>query len=333
MLSRAPRFQKMTTHEHEKERLLGYLLNALDDHEAAQVKRDLSRQPRLRSELAMLQRELAPLNYITDPVEPPPQLADRTCAKIWATLDHEENHEEGEVKKDILDMDSPPTTDPVLGFIHDPFKTMVSIPAVELAVPTVMKNDQTSQANKPPVGYSKSSHRIGWVISISIGIVIAFFLFPMIRYAARSTQSYVTENWRSEINRRVDQYEQIHGNKSNVPRIEEMLPFNLALSGWQELLLDSQSTSTECFRPYMILAEGEPFPSTEIIGERNSSFLTDFDDWGGSIPLDISGMTDPILLSLPEQESSVRSAFGQGILLKKGRTFFRVLPGTEPPKN
>jgi hypothetical protein len=78
--------------EHEREMLLGYLMNALEDDEIAVVEMDLLLQPRLRAELAALQKELSPLTYVYESVDAPRNLAKRTCNKIWAQFDKEEHH-------------------------------------------------------------------------------------------------------------------------------------------------------------------------------------------------------------------------------------------------
>ena len=325
----------MTTREQERERLLGYLLHALDDHEAAQVRRELSRQPRLRDELATLQQELAPLNYLADPPCPPPLLASRTCAKIWNTMDNENFFDKDidrENGKEKGKLDSPPTVDSVLGFIPDPFKTVVAMPAVDLELPRIRRDVKTTPKTPPK---SSRSHWLGLIVSASIGIVVAFFVFPMIRYAERSTRSYVTDSWMTEIHRRVDQYEQIYSGPNGVPRVEEILPVNLALYSWQELHSDAHSKS-------LLLYESKPItpkePSeasrstTEDVPGQSAILLTGFDSEDSPIPWDAGGQSGHMLLSLPGQESSVRTALGQDILIRDGRVFFRILPGSESPK-
>jgi hypothetical protein len=71
----------------EREILLGYLMNALENDEIASIERELLRQPELRTELATLQKELSPLTSLDESVEPPCRLAKRTCDRIWAQLD------------------------------------------------------------------------------------------------------------------------------------------------------------------------------------------------------------------------------------------------------
>ncbi|MDR1962630.1 MAG: hypothetical protein LBQ50_02505 [Planctomycetaceae bacterium] len=78
----------------DREMLLGYLMNALEDDEIAYVERELLRQPALRSELAALQKELSPLTYVYESVDPPYNLAQRTCHRIWEHVDRIEQNED-----------------------------------------------------------------------------------------------------------------------------------------------------------------------------------------------------------------------------------------------
>ena len=325
----------MEIQERERELLLGYLLNALDDREVAQVERELARQPHLRSELAILQRDLSPLNYMGDPVEPPPQLASRTCAKIWDTLDNDEQDcpiDSGTFLDSAFY--SPESVLPT----HFLARTSDSSDEIESVPTKIPKKIEIDNKENVP----RSSHWISLVASVSVGIIIAFFLFPMIEYTKRSTRSYVTESWMSEINRRVDQYEQIHSNQNNIPQIEEIFPFNLALSGWQELYSETlmslpflPTKPAISFKDMIVQVENTPHKkqiSNEIFRGQERYLLPDFDKENKSIPLDTNGIPNHMLLLTPGQENSVRSAFGQDILLKDGRIFFRILPNAEPPK-
>jgi len=171
----------------------------------------------------------------------------------------------------------------------------------------------------------RSSH-IGLIASMSVGILIAVFLFPVIRLAERGTRSFVKESFTGEICRRVDQYEQINANL-NAVQGDEILPINLALSGWKELRSE-------------ILAPNEGFntPTARLDNVYPTAYCSDKDIlklppplWGDSedflepIPLDMSTLSDRMLLVLLGQESTARSAFGQDILFKDGRIFFRDL--------
>ncbi|MDR3198798.1 MAG: hypothetical protein LBU34_13105, partial [Planctomycetaceae bacterium] len=71
----------------DREMLLGYLMNALEDDEIAYVERELLCQPDMRTELATLQKELSPLTYVYESVDPPHNLAQHTCRQIWKHLD------------------------------------------------------------------------------------------------------------------------------------------------------------------------------------------------------------------------------------------------------
>ena len=197
----------------------------------------------------------------------------------------------------------------------------------------------------------RRSHWIGLVASISVGMVIAGFLFPMIIIVTRSTQSHVTEHWTNEINRRVGTYEQIHASHGNAPHNAELAPHNLAANSWQELRadvftlhhessvgrIDSSSGLHTPFVAVIAPAYANPYThktSGEIILEQQSPvFLVEsFPDWDVLAPSDMNAMADSMLLVTPGQGNPARTAFGQNILLRDGRVFLRVLPGMEPPR-
>ena len=174
----------------------------------------------------------------------------------------------------------------------------------------------------------------GLIISVVVGVVVSVVLFPFIAHVMRSTQSYVAGSWESEISHRIGNYEQIHAGPVNTAQREDVLSYNLAASSWQELhflqIADAQ--------PLMPLgAEIAPVyanpyihnPLHEVMQEEQSPVLLvdDFTDWKVLVSADMIGMADIMLLIVPGQETAARSAFGQNILLKDGRVFFRVLPG------
>ena len=67
--------------------LLGYLLGALDGAEQVTIREKLADDAELRQELLELEARLAPLEIERWSVEPPPRLAERTCAFIFGTRD------------------------------------------------------------------------------------------------------------------------------------------------------------------------------------------------------------------------------------------------------
>ncbi|GHT09965.1 hypothetical protein FACS1894170_01360 [Planctomycetales bacterium] len=71
--------------------LLGYLCRALDETERCRVEREIQQHPFLNTKLATLQKKLTPLELLKSrTVLPPQQLAKRTCAKVWDTVDSTE---------------------------------------------------------------------------------------------------------------------------------------------------------------------------------------------------------------------------------------------------
>jgi len=270
-----------------------------------------------------------------DFTEPPPMLAQRTCANIWATLDMEErsymnehNHteEQGYTPNSGTFLDSSFfSPESVL-----PASFLLGSAEPEEREPEKPKTVKKSiEINAPPQKHS--TPWVGLIASVSVGIVVAFFLFPMIELVKRSTRSYVTGSWESEINRRVGQYEQIHANQGNTPQIDEVLPYNLASSSWQELRVEGFSNLLPSQQFGIgILDIGDAFAAAiePPVGNQHELYPPHPNAVDTS-ELDVHSMADSMLLVTPGQNNSVRSAFGQNILLKEGRIFFRVLPGME----
>ena len=123
----------------------------------------------------------------------------------------------------------------------------------------------------------------------------------------------------SEINRRVDQYEQIYGNPWNTSNVEEVPAHNLAWSGWQEV-------------PAEIFVSNESSviqASHEVLREQPLLRLPHFEGLDEPIPLDAEGLAEYMLFVIPGQTIPLRSAFGQYFLFQDGRVFSRELPGAE----
>jgi len=339
-LHKESHFPKMETQKREKE----YLSGNPNDREIAELDRELARTPRRGSGTAML----------NDSVEPPPMLASRTCATIWTTMDSEKQEDYTPNSGTFLDSAffSPETVLPASYLLG------TSEPE-EIKSETPRASRRVEIAEDPP---RRSSHWTGLIASVSVGMVIAFFLFPMITFVTRSTQSYMTASWENEIHRRIGNYEQIHANQGNAPQNEELLPYNLAASSWQELRVEILSPPPPRYpsRPRELYGTNQPLPSFEAavsddfslsaacpLGLHQPLFnivtsvsqeesppvflLRDFVNWDALISSDMNSMADSMLLVTPGRENTARSAFGQNILLRDGRVFFRILPGAESP--
>ena len=286
-------------------------------------------------------------------VEPPPGLAGRTCAKNWGILDAEAG--ESAVHSNTFMNSAFFSPESIL-----PPSFLLQSSESEEAKPAVAKISRFADIVDAEDEPSRTS-RIGLIASISVGIIIAFLLFPIIRFVERSTRSHIAEGMTSEISRRIGQYEQIHGSLvgSSAPPVAlpvtgEILPIDLALSGWQQLPSTLFAAS-----PSLLFQAEESIISSKKSKETfvNSSDMTVWDSWNVKHPpwvvMDTfvpfigrgiicpheelkrysnSIKSDNTLLVMPEQ-GYVRSAFGQAILFKDARVFSRVLPGGEPPKN
>ncbi len=65
-----------------REHLVGYLLGVLDDAEHVQVRERLDDDPQLRQDLERVRSGLQPLEATKVDVDPPPDLVQRTCARV-----------------------------------------------------------------------------------------------------------------------------------------------------------------------------------------------------------------------------------------------------------
>jgi len=260
--------------------------------------------------------------------DPPTALASRTCAKIWETLDNEKNNcaPNSSIFTDSAFF-SPESILPHAFWLQTSEPDSSESGEGERKIPKAIKKIESEDDEEVP---PRSSHWLGLIASISVGMVIAVFLFPMLEFAKRSTRSYVTKNWMTEINRRVDQYEQIHGNTS---RSEELQPLNLALSGWQELSSDVSAPSLlPPLAPFGNAPDGVQIVN-ETFREQQPLPWSDLSDLRGvndPTLLETPGLSEHLLLSMPRGlEGTARSAYGRDVLIKDGRVFFRVLPSHE----
>ena len=77
--------------ESRREDLLGYLIGALEEDESQKVRKELERNETAQLELASLRKGLRPLaayaNWSEQLYEPPQNLAERTCSRIWDKID------------------------------------------------------------------------------------------------------------------------------------------------------------------------------------------------------------------------------------------------------
>ena len=83
--------------DQRRERLIGYLLGALEPRESAKVDAEMRNHEDLRRDLAVLCREISPINEMADHYEPPVGLATRTCHNLWAEIDSSRNTQTSQI--------------------------------------------------------------------------------------------------------------------------------------------------------------------------------------------------------------------------------------------
>lgn len=363
--------------------LLGYLMNALDEDELVRVERELLRRPKLRSELATLQKELSPLTSIDEPVDPPRHLARRTCDRLWAVVDRTEKT--GHVVRPNFPESAPVVAlSSAFPFDHAPVPppapaevfTVLSpkvpadmasdVPARRLtrrndrsasSEPKYRRDARTSAHARRTGARSGARGRRGrWtdiLASIGVGILIAIIAFPAVNFAKNRARVLITQNKIRRFQQGTGVYAQLQRGIESPDRIEAPQGVNLTRSGWQEfdpaqfpvLLVDKaaspaptvlrESALNPLATPTVLTPQIQPVSShVPILAENRGRDLFLGQSPGclnesKANPRELSYQT---LLSnvdrivLPENGSSVQTAYGQNVLFQNGRVFFRILP-------
>jgi hypothetical protein len=259
--------------ELDREMLLGYLMNALEDDEIAYVERELLCQPAMRTELATLQKELSPLTYVYESVDPPHNLAKRTCAQIWEHVDRTERKKEyfSEIPlSSVISMTIPSShsnddlvavtrsivncsvthqecpQDNCLGVLEKVLTVSARQPVIPASTESAehsgskrlirrFPRSRKHSAVSPEKPVKKNRRWLDFSISIAVGILIAVIAFPVINYVKNQTQNYFTQSKIHEINKSIDHYTQLQGKPESSTPIDHSSPINLTQSGWQEL--------------------------------------------------------------------------------------------------
>lgn len=265
-----------------RETLLGYLMNALEDSEMSSIERELLRQPELRKQLAEIQQEISPLACVGESSEPPHQLARRTCDKIWAVKDKEELYrsERGTPVTDasqsaFVSMPVLPFQERVPRRVSEHSQMLQEILAVSSAIPPQenntgefpfrrLKRNFLQQAAQKPI--QRVRRRLDVLAALTTGILLAVVVFHGInRGTGQNPESFTAHQ--------IAEYE---------PMAEEMLP-EIAIP---DMPVANVSSGTD-FVPFSVQTQGRdiilgraaaPLPSLGGIetrsGWQNISFST-----------------------------------------------------------
>ncbi len=329
-----------------REVLLGYLMNALDDDESAHVARNLLRSPELRAELADLQQEISPLNAVYESVEPPAHLARRTCDAIWAAVDHED---------DVAPSIPPPSVFLAVDAIRSTetlsaSSRTVEVPVLESAARRLLRRDKRDKtackqqaAQECLTRPSSRGRRVDILVSAAIGIVIAVIVFPTVNYTKNRVQQYFAQGKIQEINQRIDRFAQLQ--PGVVGATETTGPLDLSNFGWEELkpneipllVVNAGSptpqlgiaTASEPRRDLSMASREEPSEGTAgglVLGQTRRDGVRH--DSMNNMPSVLSNVSLPnIGQILPVAAGSpLQTAYGQNVLFHNGRIFIRRAP-------
>ncbi|MGL4594472.1 MAG: hypothetical protein ACRCUY_07050 [Thermoguttaceae bacterium] len=343
----------------DREQLLGYLLNALDDVEMARLEREIVRHPALRAELGHLRVEIFPLTKLEDSVEPPVQLAKRTCQHIWEQAD----------ENTFLPFSSPNTCS-VGNSGPSPLSDKLSAKLTDNTRDKrlLRRSDFRQEHHRKTSQIPKKSHsfrRILFDLSAAafLGVLIAFVSFHLIQFVNNRAKEYIARGTLKAVNRNMIAFDHI---RDDVLReaSDTSLPVNLARSAWQEWkptnLSISSSADNYSWTPISTVQRSSESPNlidnsivnwnTEPGASNLSSSIWHFrkhplteqevanishsDDTSNSTLFSSLLSTLPTLdhLVILGEDCSLQTGYGRDVLLQNGRIFFRELPAFTPPE-
>jgi len=336
----------------DREILLGYLMDALNDAENDGVEHELLRNPLLREELTQLRKELGPLAVASrEEYMPPLGLAERTCARIWAEVDrYNGNFTERNVPAitfnrfrildEILTVPSSYAFRPVASFSpacllescsesHLPARTMESSP---------LRSDEhsltTVSADMRP-GVSENGWRLAdLVASIAVGVLIAVVAFPAINFAKHRAETMIQQSRMKDFGQSVGLYALLDGTSDH----DETVPsgINLAAAAWREVNQDRLQLlqvangsplavgSSPGSSPLLFKTVADRSP---LLGERQGRMLFLGQEAAPPSGKSYTSVLTDVEKAIPVSNgSNVQPAYGQNVLFQDGRVFFRVLP-------
>ncbi len=319
------------------------------------------RQPALRTELATLQQELAPLNAVFESseygtVEPPKHLAKRTCDSIWAKMDREELRvfDENEDKTVVC----PSSSSPFLS--HDATAEVASFISHEgVSVSKRLMRRYEKKERKSILGRKKVSAsnspggrwRIDLIASVAVGILMAVIAFPTVNYVKNRATNFITQSKVHEINQRIDRFAELQSGfaPTTANADEKTAPFDLSQLVWQELKPDQF--------PLFVVSDPSPSLLQELATDSAFSLISEVDNLlpgaaqtQGTI--DTSEQDGGIFLGQARQDSyfsppftlssvslqdvgqilpvpgnsPLRTVYGQNVLFRNGKVFIRQMP-------
>lgn len=268
---------KHSMNHQDQELLVGYLLGALDQQEHAQLEIRLAESDRLRDHLADLREELSPLLDRSDhSVDPPEDLAQRTCRALWETLDgkhHEETVEERfteisgtgrrRVHIHILrsdpapDEDTPTKASDELAIPDEIFSPKVPLspkpvvpreadtsPHLPATIASNVGGAPSSQRSRPlkswgdsrPEGTGRSWSVADVIASVAVGILFALLIFPAVQYARNRAQVLMCQNKLRQMGENFVLYSHSHRGAPSLP------PDRTNVAGWNTPLLRQSAT-------------------------------------------------------------------------------------------
>lgn len=350
--------------ELDREMLLGYLMNALEDDETALVERELLRHPEYRELLAELEEEISPLAALYGNIDPPHNLAARTCSRIWALAEQEaELYDETEAPTiagphfgtDIFEQEvfRPEKTQCLEEILSvSPRESVEGVSPVKRLIrrAKVKRSRQAASKSEPGAPQKHRGRLFDLAASVAVGVLIAVIAFPAVHFARNRAQMLLTDLKLRNLNQQ--QSLEFFSPVSEASAMETAATtVSLNQSGWQEVNPNRL--------PFLLVADNARLnlSSSDDLPGLDPNTFTDFESISKSIPIltnsdrqrdsisspglsstsvfssvNRNSLSEPMIMTDVQQgsrtglASTTQAVYGQSIVCRNGRVFFRVLP-------
>jgi hypothetical protein len=217
--------------EPARNHLVGFLLNALDHAETAQVERALATEDGLRDDLQRLRGHLPALEKDREHFEPPPGLAARTCN--WLAHQLQELHSSspdqlGGLAFFAAPLDAPPEAAPLANLAAVPDDSPVSGPSVSYpsepspsVTPASLSADCRKWAGAAGASAGAASAGAAWggwrmrvadvVVALGIVCCASFLFIPALAHCRFASRTQACQNNLRQIGAALTAYSGVHG--------------------------------------------------------------------------------------------------------------------------
>ncbi|MGL4944012.1 MAG: hypothetical protein ACRC46_12575 [Thermoguttaceae bacterium] len=256
--------------ETRREKLLGYILDALEDDERDAIDCEVAASPALHNELTELVGELQPLSVLKGYYSPADnaELVARTCNAVWQHAD-EAVEEEAVVEESTVEDESKVEDESNMTYrsyeteaapIAETAPITEAAPTPKLSPPASCPAPRVSRrTNRAASPAAPQPPHVRWasrVVSVTVGVLIAVLMFPAFTFVKDKVVARVCQVFMLDVEANMEYYKQLQENNAIVRAREPSGSLRTGSSQWHTL---AQHTAP--------IASGAVTPTPEMLDE------------------------------------------------------------------